>query len=666
MNAFRKGLDMRRIIAIILTAFMLVSCGTTGSILTDDSGTFRGKWYNYYQRGIDATAVDNWDNAEKELKSAISKRPKDQRMARTYGMHFIDYFPHREIGITLLQKGNIEEAIRELETSISQEESAKASFYLNKARKIFLQQQGGIITPPEIVINTPVPHESLNSFHARVRGRAAGDGYVAKITINGFPYRFDLAEKEIDFEMNIDLSGGTNKIEVTAEDLLGNPAVKAVEINIDREGPAISIFDIVEETGSNRSFVRLIGSVNDSTGIRKLIINSKTVAVKESGVHQFDIVLDRASLPSPFIIEAYDTLNNMTRAEVDIEKELRAFRVQEKPVLLTMVGTDLFSSDSSPPVISLKDATEMPPVFVDTYYVEGEVSDNRRVENVYVNSRTVLSEKGKKIYFSKLVKIDEGKNDINVEAFDSSGNRSEAGFAVTRKIPEVLQVSRRMSVSILPFEMQDKETTVELLAYDQLTGSFVNQKRFNVIERDKLEQVLLEQKLTREKLTDPEHSIKIGRLLAADTILATSASVGRQSVEFTSRVINTETSEIMDVKDVFSENISAVSIQELMDGLASKIAGSFPLVEGKVIKSDNKFVYTDLGTKTGIKGNMGIILYRPGKEIRHPLTGKYLGRDMENLGAADIEEIHGDYSRAKLSDRKLADTIKVNDMVITR
>ena len=659
-NGIQKALNL-----LIIFSF-IISCTASGGKIRSDSGTFRGRWYNYYHRGVAYTASGDWDNALHDLRKASAKRDKDQRMARTYGMHFIDYFPHREVGIALLQKGNIEEAIRELETSIHQEESAKASFYLNKARMKFLQQEGRHITPPVILIDTLIDNESINSFTKLVKGKATGNGYVAKIDINGTPYRFDLAEKEIAFEMNVNLTEGTDRIVVTAEDLLGNPSVKTVSINIDREGPSISIFDIVEEMSSSRKVVRITGSVNDSTGISKLLMSNKTVTVRNSDVHDFDIVLDRASLPSPFVIQAYDTLNNVTMAEIDIEKELIAMHTKDEPVLLAFTGADLFSSDTVPPIINLKDSTDMPSVFVDKYYVEGEISDNRKVEQIIVNKRDIFSRKGKKIFFSKLVKLNEGQNDINVEALDSSGNRSEDDFSVTRTIPEVLQVGSRISMSIMPFDTQKDEATVELLAYEQLTGSFVNQKRFNVIEREKLEQVILEQKLSREKLTDPEYSIKVGKLMAADTILATAVAIDQKSVEFTSRVINTETSEIMEVKDVYSEDSSSASIQYLMDGLASKVAGSFPLAEGMVIKIDSKFVYTDLGTRAGIKSGMGIILYRKGEEIRHPLTGKYLGSDMEKLGAAYIEEIHENSSKAKLSDKHSENNIKVQDMVITK
>jgi hypothetical protein len=658
INRIQKALGL-----FILSAF-LISCVASGSNIRNDSGTFRGRWYNYYDRGLLYSASGDWDSALHDLRKASAKRDRDQRMARTYGMHFIDYFPHREVGIALFHMGNIDEAIRELETSLSQEKSAKASFYLNKARKIFLQQEGRVIAPPIIVIHTPVDNESLNSFTKRVKGKVSGKGYVAKITINGIPYRFDLAEQEISFEMNVDITEGTNRIVVTAEDLLGMPSLKTVAISIDREGPAISIFDIVEEGSSNT--VRITGTVNDATGISKLLINNRAVPVKDSGVHDFDVVLNRASLPSPFVIHAYDRLNNVTRAELDIEKELTAMYRNEEPLLLAFTGTDLFSSDTVPPVISLKDSREMPPVFVDKYYVEGEVSDNRKVEQIIVNKADIFSRKGKKIFFSKLVRLKEGTNGIDIEAFDSSGNRADTGFIVTRTIPEVLQVGSRMSMSIMPFDRAKEESAVEMLAYEQLTGSFVSQKRFNVIEREKLEQVLLEQKLTREKLTDPEYSIKVGRLMAADTILSTSLAVDQKSVEFTSRVINTETSQIMEVKDVYSEDSSSASIKQMMDGLAAKFAGSFPLVEGMVIKRENNVVYTDLGKRTGIKSDMGIIIYREGEEIRHPLTGKYLGRDMENLGAAEIEEVQEDFSKARLNDRNTANGIKVQDMVITR
>src|SRR5208283_6182926 len=74
-----------------------------------DSGTFRGNWWNYYDRAIaysESQGPGPGDKAIADLNQALSMRAKDQRMARTYGMHFIDYFPHRELGIVFFHAGD--------------------------------------------------------------------------------------------------------------------------------------------------------------------------------------------------------------------------------------------------------------------------------------------------------------------------------------------------------------------------------------------------------------------------------------------------------------------------------------------------------------------------------------------------------------------------------
>jgi len=83
-----------------------------GKVYGQVRGTFRHKWWNYYERGLSFTDGRFFEEAVKDFNSAIAKREKDQRMARTYGMHFVDYFPHRELGIVHYQTGNLEAARR--------------------------------------------------------------------------------------------------------------------------------------------------------------------------------------------------------------------------------------------------------------------------------------------------------------------------------------------------------------------------------------------------------------------------------------------------------------------------------------------------------------------------------------------------------------------------
>ena len=70
------------------------------------SGTFRHRWWNYFERGLSYADGGFYPDAIADFKEAVRQREKDQRRARTYGMHFIDYFPHRELGIVYYFSGN--------------------------------------------------------------------------------------------------------------------------------------------------------------------------------------------------------------------------------------------------------------------------------------------------------------------------------------------------------------------------------------------------------------------------------------------------------------------------------------------------------------------------------------------------------------------------------
>jgi curli biogenesis system outer membrane secretion channel CsgG len=63
---------------------------------------------------------------------AIQGNPDDDENVRTYGMHSIEYFPHRELGICLYQLGDMEGARQELQISMKMEPSDRAQEYLNQ------------------------------------------------------------------------------------------------------------------------------------------------------------------------------------------------------------------------------------------------------------------------------------------------------------------------------------------------------------------------------------------------------------------------------------------------------------------------------------------------------------------------------------------------------
>ena len=161
---------MAKIVRKALAVFLILLL--TPIFATADE--FRGKWWHYYERGVDYSDRGELEKSLSDLTKAGKMRDKDQRMARTYGMHFIDYFPHRELGIVHFNKGNIETAIKELEESIRSVESSRAVFYLNLARKSQISGKKEIPpTPPKIVFENPTGSVITRNHTIQVRAKVS-------------------------------------------------------------------------------------------------------------------------------------------------------------------------------------------------------------------------------------------------------------------------------------------------------------------------------------------------------------------------------------------------------------------------------------------------------------------------------------------------------------
>ncbi|OQX07000.1 MAG: hypothetical protein BWK80_50085 [Desulfobacteraceae bacterium IS3] len=102
-----------------------------------DGGAFPYKWYDFYEQALSYADGNFWKEAELDLKEAIRQRDGDQKQARTYARNFIEYFPHRELGIIYYKQGRFEESLKELRISLDAEKSPEAEHYFELARKSF-------------------------------------------------------------------------------------------------------------------------------------------------------------------------------------------------------------------------------------------------------------------------------------------------------------------------------------------------------------------------------------------------------------------------------------------------------------------------------------------------------------------------------------------------
>ena len=156
-------------------------------------------------------------------------------------MHRSDYFPHRELGIVYYRQGHYTEAIDELTTSLSSVDTAKAKFYLNKARRSFLQQTRSDTAAPRIVFTTPPDELLTNRLSVTVAGYAEDDTYVSALAVNGQTQFVELAEPRLAFTQEVELRDGANAIDVVADDLVGQQTRARRTVHLDRYGPLLSL-----------------------------------------------------------------------------------------------------------------------------------------------------------------------------------------------------------------------------------------------------------------------------------------------------------------------------------------------------------------------------------------------------------------------------------------
>ena len=126
------------------------------------------EWYKSYESGLTAMRNQDYKAAASYFRLAIQGNPNENKKVRTYGMHFIEYFPHRELGICLYNLGENAEALKELKLSNEQAPSARADEYIRQVsgnapppKTDAAPQQ--VITQPatQPVVDTPAKDSNL-------------------------------------------------------------------------------------------------------------------------------------------------------------------------------------------------------------------------------------------------------------------------------------------------------------------------------------------------------------------------------------------------------------------------------------------------------------------------------------------------------------------------
>lgn len=632
-------------------------------------GIFRNKWWNYYERGLSFAEGGFWTEAEKDLRRALKKRSKDKRYARTYGMHRVEYFANRELGIVLYQQQKYDDALKLLELSLGQEDSSKAKFFINSTKLTIIKNSGLDTALPVIKITSPFKTLLTNKTKISVKGEATDDQLVAAITINDKPIFIELYDKKIQFNKEVSLKPGSNIVTIKIKDVAGKSTKKQFTVLVDRQGPVINIEEVASlENGK----FHIKGAIFDDTGIKEVSIGDQTLNAGREKVLEFSqtITTRVASLD----IVAKDILENETFGKINLEEILKTTETNHKlpllafntpyPAPLAGYGSDVISdavpnflllstAETGNPLIKIYDLEEDMAVFEDTYFLEGAVTDGDKVASITVNGIPVTEHQGIKVFFNYLAELKEGENVFTVIATDAKQNVSKKVIKIVRKINKAFNVGSRLSMALLPLAEKGETVEISPLVFDLLLQSLSERKRFNLLARGpgELEAVLQELKLSSSALADKEKALKIGRLLTADITVSGTILETAKAVNITVRLIDTETSEIIATTDVYGEDKRLQTLKYLLTGLALKIQGKYPLLSGMIIKVEGNTLYCDIGLQNKITNRMKFIAYKKGENFTHPVTGKIYAGDTNLLAELEVVKVYDDFSKMKIRNK---------------
>ncbi len=230
--------------------------GKTYGILEGEH--FRGTYWDHYKKALSYIEGQCWPEAESSLKAAIEQRDKDERGIQTHDLMYIDYYPHRELGIILYFQGQYQTAIGELERSAKDEnKSGRTKHYLNLAKKKLIRQQKQDVSPPKITILSPRDGQQSDDFTVLVSGFVTDDTYVDTVSVNGSPIPVTEVASKFFFKVAVRLDKpGKNPITITATDGFKKSGSKELSVFLNVLDPRTET-QTAQNTFQNRLFASL-------------------------------------------------------------------------------------------------------------------------------------------------------------------------------------------------------------------------------------------------------------------------------------------------------------------------------------------------------------------------------------------------------------------------
>lgn len=521
-----------------------------------------------------------------------------------------------------------------------------------------------------------------------------------------------LAPRDL-FAVDFDRSEGEVSLTVTVIDLLGKTSKKKFTIAIDREGPQLSIEEARVLPG-NKAYIR--GFIEEASGFKSFTIGG--VTPKRVGSDRFEVTAPINKDQVSF--EAVDTAGNRTTGVLVLGPATRGtmitpptrwtriinriFRIAAldafdaptyslpprpgrldawtpevpglpawiplpAPAVRVAVELELYwntlqeelGMTQKPPQIFIK--TKPQTVYSNQIFLEGSaVGQGSAIAELLIDGKNVLRSARTNAFFNKLVYLKTGDNVIKIKAVDQQGLAAEETLTINRIVPRVQTVAERLAVSMLPFYQDPDFVDIGEVAYDNLATAFIQQRRFQYVDKSKIDAAVREMSLAGTGLSDPTTAVRAGKMTSAEAIIIGVVRETPTSVEVKAQVVDVDSSRIMVTRDAFHQDKSLENLRFITRGLAVKVQNAFPVVQGSIAQAGGGTVVVDLGRRNRVMPGMKVVFFKVIPKTDP--SGQSLGADSQKLAEGTISSISSSSSNIELD--KVESDPQPNDLVITK
>ena len=177
----------------------------------------------------------------------------------------------------------------------------------------------------------------------------------------------------------------------------------------------------------------------------------------------------------------------------------------------------------------------------------------------------------------------------------------------------------------------------------KLNGLLQESGRVQVVERELLDKLLEELKLSTTDLVDPQKALQVGKILAARLIATGSMMRYGKDIQASIRLTETETTSLKAAIAETDKDINQLAEKTARQILA-KLDRAYP-VRGYITAVEGTKVVLNIGSEVGVKQGMGFKVLDAGKDpgqgLREIGTLQAAAADTKSASAAPVKEIPG-------------------------